>query len=47
MTPVHTDGTRTWRLERRRARTLPPRAWIATRTGALCETGAGLHLTRA
>lgn len=32
MAPAHTPDLRRWHLERRRARTAPPRAWTATQT---------------
>lgn len=42
MAPVHTGTQRRWRLERRRARALPPAAWIATQA----RPGASLELER-
>ncbi|WP_146344369.1 ImuA family protein [Phaeobacter marinintestinus] len=41
MAPAHQGRARTWRLERRRARTLPPKSWAATQT----RPRAGLELT--
>ncbi|MFT4961240.1 MAG: protein ImuA [Paracoccaceae bacterium] len=43
MTPAHQDHVSRWRLERRRARSLPPRIWTATQTGAQ----SGLELSPA
>jgi len=42
MAPKHAGEKRQWRLERRRARALPPQAWTATQTRAR----AGLELVR-
>jgi len=42
MAPKHAGEARQWQLERRRARTLPPRAWTARQTRAR----AGLELER-
>jgi protein ImuA len=39
LAPAHEPGIRAWRLQRRRARTLPPRAWTVEP-----ETGGGLRL---
>ena len=40
MTPMHKDRARRWRLERRRARTQPQKAWTMTR-----EQGVQVELT--
>ncbi len=37
MAPEHRGANRCWRLERRRARTRPPRSWQVTRAGATME----------
>ncbi|WP_425043624.1 ImuA family protein [Primorskyibacter sp. S87] len=42
MTPAHDGQARRWRLERRRARTLPPARWLACQT----RPRTGLHLSR-
>jgi len=48
MTPTHdtalANQARRWRLERRRARTLPPQAWAATQTPVRASTGTDLTL---
>lgn len=43
MAPAHAARARRWRLERRRARTLPPKVWTATQT----RPRAGLNLAPA
>lgn len=45
MAPAHAGEKRQWRLERRRARALPPQAWHASqpRTGAKAKAGLALE----
>jgi protein ImuA len=45
MAPAHEGEARIWHLERRRARTRPPRSWRVTQTRALTRTQARLDLT--
>lgn len=47
MAPAHTDRIRRWRLERRRARALPPQGWILTQKAAMRADAAGMEVKRA
>ncbi len=47
MAPAHDGGTRRWRLERRRARTRPPREWTVTQLPATPGTRPQMHLSPA
>lgn len=46
MAPTHEDATQRWRLERHRARTLPPQTRIASQPRPRSDNRTGLDLTR-
>lgn len=47
MAPAHTGSTRRWRLDRRRARTLPPQTWTVTQKPAQQGGHPRMDVTRA